>query len=251
MKKGSKMNDAQKAKCARGQTKRYSDPAARIEQSERIKKAWEDPNKIATLSEAVKEKWNDPEYKAKQAKKAEEYRGTHRDPVTKEKISKTLTGIKRSPKTKELMSKVKTGANNGMYGKPAPPGAGSGKSSFYTRKDGKVVRLRSTYEPLVAFILDRDNIRWEYERTIELEGFSPYHIDFYLPDYDVWLEPKGYMRNDSRAKLAQFFIQYPEKNLRILYEKDIDLIIDAIVNDKDIDITKLGSTGLNSLPSIS
>lgn len=64
--------------------------------------------------------------------------------------------------------------------------------------------MRSSYEVRVAAILDKLGVVWEYERRkllVLLDGqIKSYVPDFYLPKEDLYLEVKGYWRDDARKK---------------------------------------------------
>ena len=66
----------------------------------------------------------------------------------------------------------------------------------YVRKDGTVVMLDSSWEEALAVRLDSINIKWVRPDTpipyIGLDGRTHnYFPDFYLPDQDVFLDPKN------------------------------------------------------------
>lgn len=66
---------------------------------------------------------------------------------------------------------------------------------YYIRKDGSQVLLDSSWEEKLAKLLDDKNINWirpEPIKWIDKEGKSHnYFPDFYLPDYDLYLDPKN------------------------------------------------------------
>ena len=100
------------------------------------------------------------------------------------------------------------GKRNPMYGK---------KPKFYRYKY-KRITLRSSWEVLLAIWLDFSNIKWEYEsKTFDL-GETTYTPDFYLPEFDVWIEVKGYWRDGNKEKVKLFQEQY---NLMVFEEKDL------------------------------
>ena len=80
-------------------------------------------------------------------------------------------------------------------------------------------QVKSHAEQKIADFLSRNGIRYEYERPFEVgiwifnkELCKP---DFYLPDYDVYVEYWGlkdigeeYKRRDYRAKMAWKMEQY-------------------------------------------
>jgi hypothetical protein len=65
----------------------------------------------------------------------------------------------------------------------------------YEQKDGKIVNLQSSYEEKVAIELDKYDVKWirpSYLKYIDIKGNSrKYFPDFYLIDYDVYLDPKN------------------------------------------------------------
>ena len=65
-------------------------------------------------------------------------------------------------------------------------------------------KLKGSWELLVAKWLDSFNIRWEHElKGFKYEwrgGIRTYYPDFYLPEFDLYLEIKGYERERDRAK---------------------------------------------------
>jgi hypothetical protein len=60
---------------------------------------------------------------------------------------------------------------------------------------GKQTTLQSTYEYATFEILCELGITWVRPKALKYDGKN-YFADFYLPDFDVWLDPK----NDYKAK---------------------------------------------------
>jgi len=59
----------------------------------------------------------------------------------------------------------------------------------------KGIKLKGSWEVIVAEWLDDNNIVWEHETKCfdyVWNGNRKYYPDFYLPDYDVYIEVKGY-----------------------------------------------------------
>lgn len=197
-------------------------------------------------------------------------RGSKRDPEIGKRISKSNTGEKNhfygkhhTPETRAKMSAnhadfhgdksphfgkrgkdaIAYGEKNGMYGRPPPVGTSYGRGGYFTQPNGNIVWLRSTYETRVAEVITKIGITWLYEsKYFKLDGLGTYHPDFYLPEYNIWLEIKGYVRKEARDKLTQFFIQYPNETLKILYIEDIIQLENAIRDQQEIDITQFGTT---------
>ncbi len=70
----------------------------------------------------------------------------------------------------------------------------SKKSVKYQTENG-IVYLQSSYEHLVAIDLDKNKIKWIRPNYLfwkdELDIEHRYYPDFYLVDYDVYLDPKN------------------------------------------------------------
>jgi hypoxanthine phosphoribosyltransferase len=92
------------------------------------------------------------------------------------------------------------------------------------------VRFAHRSEAEFAKILDFYRIRWEYEprsfprewddRGRVTESFNP---DFYLPDYDLFIELttlKQSLVTRKNRKLRRLRALYPEVNIKIFYGRD-------------------------------
>lgn len=57
------------------------------------------------------------------------------------------------------------------------------------------IKLKGSWEVIVAKWLDSNNVIWEHETKsfdYEWNGKRKYYPDFYLPEYDVYIEVKGF-----------------------------------------------------------
>jgi hypothetical protein len=105
----------------------------------------------------------------------------------------------------------------------------------YYRLDGSKVSLRSGYEVGFAVFLEASEIAWEYEPKAFMLNYSfggvtklsSYRPDFYLPEYDRYVEIKGYWHKKTKAKFDAFLEQYPEIDIDVIY-KDVLQFIGAI-----------------------
>ena len=80
----------------------------------------------------------------------------------------------------------------------------------------KGIKFRSTYEVRFAKMLDRNGVQYQYEiKTFDL-GDTTYTPDFYLPDYRLWCEVKGWMTPSAERKLKRFRSRYPKERLAII-----------------------------------
>lgn len=103
------------------------------------------------------------------------------------------------------------------------------KSRHHSRKDTmyKGVLLNSSYEEAVAKELDEANILWERPkpiRWIDAEGKKHwYYPDFYLPEFDVFLDPKNdYLINNVNK---WFGITDKEKIERVEQQNGVRVLI--------------------------
>ena len=108
---------------------------------------------------------------------------------------------------------------------------------FYSEKEAKM--FRSNWEIELAELLTSLGITYEYEPTrffykAERESYLP---DIYLPEYDTFIEVKGYM--DKRSlKRCNLFRKYQGNRYGfILYEKEER---ELILNEPALIYTYLG-----------
>jgi len=81
------------------------------------------------------------------------------------------------------------------------------KQSKYQYKNGTEVLMDSTWEVAMAERLDHLKIAWERREDMKLPYLSKsgrkrnYIPDFYLPEYDIYIEVKGYWTDAARYKM--------------------------------------------------
>lgn len=138
--------------------------------------------------------------------------------ATKLKISKTLKGRLHSQERKNNISKAMIKAvreNPHSYSINNV----SGRTPII---DYNGFRLKGSWELQTAKWLDRNNIKWTNSITgfdYEWNGSTHiYYPDFYLIDYDKYIEVKGYQRDRD---LAKWFVV---KNLIVLKKDEINKI---------------------------
>ncbi len=91
------------------------------------------------------------------------------------------------------------------------------KRSDYTRSDGSVVSMDSTWEVACAVRLDELGIAWERSRDIKIHYRDKklrsrnYVPDFYLPEYDIYIEVKGYWTDRAKWKMRDVMVRNPGK----------------------------------------
>ena len=79
--------------------------------------------------------------------------------------------------------------------------------------------MRSSWELNFAKWCDLSGIKWEYELKAFDLGDTTYTPDFYLPKFDLWIEVKGYWRNDAKKKFRKFKKLYKNINIEV-FEKE-------------------------------
>jgi hypothetical protein len=108
------------------------------------------------------------------------------------------------------LKKANFGIKNGMWGKVAR----HSKGQYY-----KNVYMRSSYEIRFAKCCDKNNIKWLYEpKVFDLYEFT-YTPDFYLPERDLYIEVKGYWREDAIIKFDLFKKLCKSKNIQVIDKK--------------------------------
>lgn len=143
---------------------------------------------------------------------------------TKQKISNVWKGRKHTKETKEKISKTmqqvvkdKPDSYNGVNI--------NGKVKKY---DYNGIKLDGSWELLVAQYLDFNNIKWERPN----KGFEyiwnndkhTYYPDFYLTDYNMYIEVKGFETERDYIKWKAL------SNLIIIKRKEIDDIKNSQYN---------------------
>ena len=98
--------------------------------------------------------------------------------------------------------------------------AGRSKKFKVSDSFGVSVTLQSTYELRCAEILDFLNINWLRPKSLLYDN-RKYYADFYLPDYDIYLDPKNSYKavlDDSKIKAV---IEQNNVRLFILLEHEL------------------------------
>lgn len=106
------------------------------------------------------------------------------------------------------------GRDSSNFGKPLRPHWGIYKG----------ILMRSNWEIWFAQFLDISGYRWEYEsKTFDL-GSTTYTPDFYVPEWNQFIEIKGYFSQKAKDKIDLFKEQYPKENLRIFQRENLKRI---------------------------
>lgn len=104
-------------------------------------------------------------------------------------------------------------------GKPTSPKAARGKAGI--RKDiSKTVYFYSRWEANTARLFNYLNIRWIHQpETFDLDSQN-YTPDFYLPDYNIYIEVKNFLWKYSKIRDRKFRKLYPNIKLALILKKD-------------------------------
>ena len=81
--------------------------------------------------------------------------------------------------------------------------------------------MRSSWEIVFAKFLDLSGYKWLYEPKAFDLGETTYTPDFYIPEWDLYIEIKGWWRDDAKIKFNAFKKKYPNKNIKVLRKKDL------------------------------
>jgi len=114
--------------------------------------------------------------------------------VMAKSISKTATSNPRylTDEQKAHLSVIAKDKGLGGY----QPNAGRSKKFHVLDSFGKEVCLQSTFELKCSVLLNELGIQWIRPPALKYDGRN-YFADFYLPEYDLYLDPK----NSYKAKL--------------------------------------------------
>jgi len=127
------------------------------------------------------------------------------------KISrKGQIGKPHSESTKTRLSEVARQRQFGGYQEQA----GRSKKFKVIDSFGKETTLQSTYELTCSELLNRMNIKWMRPGALKYDGKN-YFADFYLPDHNIYLDPK----NSYKAKLDK------DKITKVIQQNGVELYI--------------------------
>jgi len=181
-----------------------------------------DVRKKMSLASKGKPKSKEHRKKLSEAKIGKKLSEEHKRHISESELGEKnhSFGKKRSKECKKKMSEshkgTQCGKNSGRYGKPPK----HSKGYYYDSPLQGMVWLRSSYEIGYAKYLDEHKILWMYEmETFDL-GYRTYTPDFFLPQFEKFIDTKGYMRPESQEKINMFLEQYPW-DLEILYKEDL------------------------------
>lgn len=146
-------------------------------------------------------------------------------PMSKEKYDKcSKTFFKKGAEgpNKGKHIQTNTGRTQFKKGQLPSPKSGFGKRYFFNSCFQGKICLRSSYEFAYAKYLDSKNIKWYYEFQTFDVGSTTYTPDFFIPEKNLWIEIKGWMRPNHLEKIKKFKEKYPEKKFIILFKEDLE-----------------------------
>lgn len=104
-----------------------------------------------------------------------------------------------------------------------------GRSKWYEVAGQSV---QGTWERNVATKFEQLSIQWiklktnkdtlKYKMNGKIRSYTP---DFYLPDYDVYVEVKGFWWGDDKEKMRIVLETYPDKNIFIVEKEEYEEIM--------------------------
>lgn len=126
------------------------------------------------------------------------------------KATKAHQDIRLTEAQREHLSHIAKARGFGGYRENA------GRSQKYRVQDsfGKEVVLQSSYELKCSNILNTLGVRWIRPKALKYDDRN-YFADFYLTDYDIWLDPK----NDYKAK------QDADKIRKVIEQNNVKLYV--------------------------
>jgi len=112
----------------------------------------------------------------------------------------------QTDETKSKISKSMLGNNNANHR--------GDRQSYY-----KNIRMDSKWEVATAEYLESQNIKFIYGEIVFYLDDSTYRPDFYLPEFDSFIEVKGFWREKNLEKFFKFKIMYRDIKIEV-WDKD-------------------------------
>lgn len=129
---------------------------------------------------------------------------------TRKKLSIAGTGRKHTEETKRRMSEINRTLTHRRLMR---------HTQEYTKKDGEIVLMDSSWEIELARRLDNLNIEWNRPtplKWVDSTGNARnYFSDFYLPKYDIYLDPKNKAAYANQIEKIEYVLKN-YKNVFIL-----------------------------------
>ena len=98
------------------------------------------------------------------------------------------------------------------------PKASKGKNGIRDDIDPNI-NFYSTWEANIARVYNLVGLQWQYSPTIFDLGEHTYRPDFYLPNFDTYVEIKNYLGGYSLMRDTLFRQKYPDIKLELILKK--------------------------------
>lgn len=131
----------------------------------------------------------------------------------RKKMSGTA-GKKFSIESRRKMSLKKKNLSNKDFGR--------GKGAYFFDIKNRKIWMRSSWERKFAKFLDVANLTWEYEPKCFDLIERVYHPDFYIKEWNSFVEIKGYLNERSKWQISKFRELYPSEKLLVLRKKELE-----------------------------
>jgi|GEM_PF-1705265 hypothetical protein len=165
-----------------------------------------------------RENWNKG-LKKETDERVQKYSKSLKDSLNSGKVIPSFFGKHHSNKTKEKLSLIQSTSHKGGYCKWIP-----------YQKGDKIIYLQGSWEFKYAQYLDSLNLKWIKPGNGDLKysffwmddlGIKRiYTPDFYIIDYNQYIEIKGYWRENDRIKMKKV-LEQNKISLQILEKKDL------------------------------
>jgi len=217
LRKGYKFSKESKIKMSNSQKNRSTETRLKISNAHKNKPRSQETKKKISDSLRGRKRNKISEETRKKMSESQRYRSLE----TRKKMSNSQKGVPKSKETRKKMSDARLGKycgkNSPLYGKLPFP---HHKRYYYESPLQGQVCLRYSWELKYAKYLDENKILWMYEmETFDL-GDTTYTPDFFLPQFEKFIEIKGYMTTKAQEKINMFLEQYPW-DLEVLRKKDL------------------------------
>lgn len=115
-------------------------------------------------------------------------------------------GHKHTEETKDLLSRkrIEYLENNDQY-----------TSWFKISNGNKIINVQGTWEKRFAEYLNQNNIKWD-RFSIKYDNHRRYTPDFYLPEFNIYIEVKGWMKDRDIEKMKKFLYDNSDCDIRLL-----------------------------------
>lgn len=146
--------------------------------------------------------------------------------------NKGKTGMQVSPmkgKPGSFLGKIHTPESKQKISEKLSINNKGGRAKWYMVAGQNV---QGTWERDIANKFEQLNIRWlklktnkdtlKYEMNGKIRSYTP---DFYLPDYDMYVEVKGFWWGDDKEKMKIVLQTYPDKTIAVVEKEEYQEIM--------------------------